>query len=47
MNNLEERDDRVEDAWAESLREVLRDVIKQLPSQVTLGELVDATRSNP
>lgn len=47
MNNLEERDDRVEDAWAGSLREVLRDVIKQLPSQVTLGELVDATRSNP
>ncbi len=47
MNNLEEQDDRVEDAWAESLREVLRDVIKQLPSQVTLGELVDATRSNP
>lgn len=47
MNNLEERDDRVEDAWAGSLREVLRDVIKTLPSKVTLGELVDATRSNP
>lgn len=47
MNNLEERDDRVEDAWAVSLREVLRDVIKTLPSQVTLGELVEATRSNP
>lgn len=47
MNNLEERDDRVEDAWAESLREVLRDVIKTLPGQVTLRELVDATRSNP
>ncbi len=47
MNNLEERDDRVEDAWALSLREVLRDVIKTLPSQVTLGELVEATRSNP
>lgn len=47
MNNLEEQDDRVEDTWAESLREVLRDVIKQLPGHVTLGELVGATRSNP
>lgn len=47
MNNLEERDDRVEDAWAGSLRDVLRDVIKTLPSKVTLGELVEATRSNP
>lgn len=47
MNNLEERDDRVEDAWAGSLRDVLRDVIKALPSKVTLGELVEATRSNP
>lgn len=46
MNNLEEQDDRVEDTWAESLREVLRDVIKQLPGHVTLGELVGATRSN-
>ena len=47
MNNLQERDDRVEDAWAESLREVLRDVIKTLPGHVTLGEVVEATRSNP
>lgn len=47
MNNLEDREDRVEDAWALSLRDVLRDVIKTLPSHVTLGELVDATRSNP
>lgn len=47
MNNLDEQDDRVEDTWAESLREVLRDVIKQLPGHVTLGELVGATRSNP
>lgn len=46
MNNLEERDDRVDDTWAESLRDVLRDVIKTLPGQVTLRELVDATRSN-
>lgn len=47
MNNLEERDDRAEDAWAGSLRDVLRDVIKTLPSKVTLGELIEATRSNP
>jgi hypothetical protein len=47
VNNLEERDAGVEDAWAESLREVLRNVIQQLPSHVTLGELVEATRSNP
>lgn len=47
MNNLEDRDDRVEDTWAKSLRDVLSDVIKTLPSHVTLGELVDATRSNP
>jgi predicted transcriptional regulator len=46
VNNLDEQDDRVEDTWAESLREVLRDVIKQLPGHVTLGELVGATRSN-
>jgi predicted transcriptional regulator len=47
VNNLEDRDDRVEDTWAKSLRDVLSDVIKTLPSHVTLGELVDATRSNP
>jgi predicted transcriptional regulator len=44
---LEEPDGRVEDTWADSLRDVLRDVIKQLPGHVTLGELVGATRSNP
>ena len=48
MNTLlEEPDGRVEDTWADSLREVLRDVIKQLPGHVTLCELVGATRSNP
>lgn len=47
MNNLEEQDGQVEDTWADSLRDVLRDVIKQLPGHVTLGELVGATRSNP
>jgi predicted transcriptional regulator len=47
VNNLLEQDDRVEDTWADSLREVLLEVIKQLPGHVTLGELVGATRSNP
>lgn len=47
MNNLEERHEPVRDAWAESLREVFTDVIKQLPSTITLGELVDVTRTNP
>ena len=47
MNTLLDQDHQVDDAWAASLREVLRDVIKQLPGHVTLGELVGATRSNP
>lgn len=54
MNNLppdpsglvEQRNEPVRDAWAESLREVFVDVIKQLPSTVTLGELVEVTRQN-
>lgn len=47
MNNLEERHEPVRDAWAESLREVFTQVVKQLPSTVTLGELVDVTVNNP
>lgn len=47
MNNLEERHEPVRDAWAESLREVFTQVVKQLPSTVTLGELVDVTVQNP
>jgi len=39
------RDD-ADNAWAESLREVLREVIASLPDHATLGELVDAARSN-
>lgn len=52
MNNLpppgleEDRHEPVRDAWAESLREVFVDVVKQLPSSVTLGELVEVTRQN-
>ena len=36
-----------DDAWAESLRDVLRQVIASLPDHATLGELVDAARGNP
>ncbi|MGH1340017.1 MAG: hypothetical protein ACRBN8_00590 [Nannocystales bacterium] len=36
-----------DDAWAESLREVLRKVIDSLPDHATLGELVQAARGNP
>jgi len=36
-----------DDAWAESLRNVLRQVIASLPDHATLGELVHAARSNP
>jgi hypothetical protein len=43
---VEERHEPLRDAWAESLREVFVDVIKQLPSTVTLGELVEVTRQN-
>lgn len=46
QSSLEERHEPVRDAWAESLREVFVDVIKQLPSTVTLGELVEVTRQN-
>lgn len=33
-------------AWAESLREVMRQVVDNLPDHATLGELVDAARKN-
>lgn len=36
-----------DDAWAESLRDVLRQVIDSLPDHATLGELVQAARSTP
>lgn len=34
-------------AWANSLREVFREVIATLPDHATLGELVAAARGNP
>jgi hypothetical protein len=36
-----------DDAWAESLRDVLRQVINSLPDHATLGELVQAARGTP
>ena len=39
--------EQADDAWAESLRDVLRQVIASLPDHATLGELVEAARGNP
>lgn len=39
--------DRADDAWVQSLRELLLDVIASLPDHATLGELIAAIRSNP
>lgn len=33
--------------WAESMANVMREVVNGLPDDATLGELVDATRSSP
>lgn len=38
--------ERADDAWADSLRSVMRDVIASLPDHATLGELVAATRAS-
>ncbi|MEZ4451210.1 MAG: hypothetical protein R3B09_17155 [Nannocystaceae bacterium] len=43
---MNEVDERVDETWTQSLRDVLRDVIRKLPDRTTLGELVDATRSS-
>ncbi len=40
------KSDNADDAWAESLREVMREVISSLPDHATLGELVAAAESN-
>jgi hypothetical protein len=44
--SLQPTTERADDAWAHSLREVMRDVIASLPDHATLGELVAAARSN-
>jgi len=36
-----------DEAWAESLRVVIRQVIASLPDHATLGELIEAARVNP
>jgi len=36
-----------DDAWGQSLRELIRDVIASLPDHATLGELIAAIRANP
>ncbi len=39
--------DRADDAWGQSLRELIHDVINSLPDHATLGELIGAIRANP
>jgi hypothetical protein len=39
--------ERADDAWVQSLRELLLEVIASLPDHATLGELIAAIRSNP
>jgi hypothetical protein len=38
--------EKADDAWAQSLREVIREVIASLPDHATLGELITAARAN-
>ncbi len=38
--------DDADDAWAQSLRDVMVDVIHKLPDEATLGDLVDAAQRN-
>jgi len=46
MPDVGERVDTADEAWNQSLREVMKEVIVSLPDQATLGELVSAARSN-
>jgi hypothetical protein len=49
MSNVEEPAKTApdpDDAWAESLREVFVEVIRNLPDHATLGELIEATKNN-
>lgn len=39
--------EQADSAWAQSLRDVLRDVIAALPDHATLGDLIAAATSNP
>lgn len=44
---MTEADGQVHGAWDDSLRTIMRDVLKALPDHATLGEIVDAARQNP
>jgi hypothetical protein len=39
--------EEADDAWAQSLREVMREVLATLPDHTTLGELVGAAKADP
>ena len=39
--------EEADDAWAQSLREVMREVLSTLPDHTTLGELVGAAKADP
>ena len=43
MNDVEEG---VRDAWAQSLSEIFKEVIRKLPDSTTLGELIAAAKSS-
>lgn len=43
---MNEVDERVDETWTQSLRDILKEVIRKLPDQTTLGELVVATRGS-
>jgi len=43
---VSEVEERVEDAWTQSLGEIFKEVIRKLPDSTTLGELIAAARSS-
>ena len=47
MSHADEATSRPDEAWAESLRQVFRDIVQQLPDHTTLGEIVGAARQTP
>ncbi len=44
---MNEADGQVHGAWDDSLRKIMKDVLRALPDNATLGEIVDAARQNP
>ncbi len=44
---MNEADGQVHGAWDDSLRKIMKDVLRALPDSATLGEIVDAARQNP